>query len=59
MRSPGRNKARDASVSDGVSSSSGVKSAERVLAILEYLATNREATFSSIARPGVAELFGP
>ncbi len=50
MRPPQRNEARDEGVSGAVSSSSGVKSAERVLAILEYLATNREATFSSIAR---------
>ncbi|HXW82250.1 MAG TPA: IclR family transcriptional regulator [Acidimicrobiales bacterium] len=49
MRSPGR-KTRDAVIVDAESSSSGVKSAERVLAILEYLATNREATFSSITR---------
>ena len=50
MRSPGRNKARDAGLPQAVTSSSGVKSAERVLAILEYLATRPEATFSSIAR---------
>jgi DNA-binding IclR family transcriptional regulator len=50
MRTPGRHEARDAAVPQGGSSSGGVKSAERALAILEYLATRREATFSSIAR---------
>jgi DNA-binding IclR family transcriptional regulator len=50
MTSPGLNKARDTGLPAAGSSSSGVKSAERVLAILEYLATNREATFASIAR---------
>jgi DNA-binding IclR family transcriptional regulator len=50
MGSPGRNEVRDAGAPGTGSSSSGVKSAERVLAILEYLATTREATFSSIAR---------
>ena len=50
MRSSERNKAQDARVVDAGGSPSGVKSAERVLAILEYLATSREATFSSIAR---------